>query len=52
MMDAINEALARLSDGEWLQVKDAEDHRRAEQRDIRDLAKELRELRRKRRSAA
>jgi hypothetical protein len=36
-------ALARLSDSEWLQVKCAEDRRRAQQRTIRDLAKRQRE---------
>jgi hypothetical protein len=48
MIDTIQNAaraLAQLSDPEWLQVKDAEDRRRAEQRTVRDLAKELRELR-------
>jgi hypothetical protein len=44
------EALAQLSDQEWLQLKRDEDHRRAEQRDVRDLAKELRELRDRKRS--
>jgi hypothetical protein len=45
MMDAIQkaaEALAQLSDAEWLQIKCAEDQRRSDQRTIRDLAKELR----------
>ena len=41
----LTQALAQLSDKEWLQVKDAEERRRADQRMIRDLAKELRELR-------
>jgi hypothetical protein len=39
------EALAQLSDAEWLRVKDAEDRRRAEQRSIRDLSQHYRELR-------
>ena len=34
--------LAQLSDSEWLQVKDAEDRRRADQHRIRDLSRELR----------
>jgi len=34
--------LAQLSDAEWLQVKDAEDRRRADQHRIRDLSRELR----------
>jgi len=48
-MDAIQkaaEALAQLSDFEWTQVKHAEDRRRAEQRNIRDLSAKLRDLRR------
>jgi len=47
-MDAIRkaiEALAELSNTEWLQVRDAEDRRRADQDTIRSLAKKLRELR-------
>jgi len=56
MMDAIEqaaEALARLSDAEWLQLKSAEDHRRAQQQIIRDLSSaRARELRRKRGDAA
>jgi hypothetical protein len=39
------QALAQLSDAEWLQVKCAEDRRRAEQRNIRSLSKRYRELR-------
>jgi len=39
------QALARLSDLEWLQVKGAEDRRRAEQHNIRSLSKRYRELR-------
>jgi hypothetical protein len=48
MMDAIQKAakaLAKLSDAEWEQVKDAEDRRRADQRNIRSLSKRYRELR-------
>jgi hypothetical protein len=47
-MDAIQKAaktLAQLSDAEWLQVKSAEDRRRADQHVIRDLARELRDRR-------
>jgi hypothetical protein len=46
MMDAIRKAakaLARLSDAEWAQVKCDEDRRRADQRVIRDLSRELRD---------
>jgi len=46
MMDAIQkaaQALAQLSDAEWEQLKSDEDRRRADQRTIRDLAKELRD---------
>jgi len=48
MMDAIQkaaEALAQLSDAEWTQLKCAEDRRRADQRTIRDLSRELRNRR-------
>jgi hypothetical protein len=47
MMDAkqLTLALAGLSDAEWARFKDVEDRRRGDQRAIRDLAKELRELR-------
>jgi hypothetical protein len=48
MMDAIQKAakaLAELSDVEWTQVKCDEERRRSEQRSIRDLSRELRELR-------
>jgi hypothetical protein len=38
-------ALAKLSDTEWVQVKCAEERRRAQQRVIRDLSKRHRELR-------
>jgi hypothetical protein len=38
-------ALAQLSDSEWLRVKCDENRRRADRHTIRDLAKELRELR-------
>ena len=38
-------ALARLSDTEWVHVKCAEERRRAQQRIIRDLSKQYRELR-------
>jgi len=50
MMDAkqLTQALAQLSDRDWAQVKRDEDRRRAEQRNIRDLGKELRELRKRR----
>jgi len=37
------QALAQLSDAEWLQVKCDEDRRRAEQHTIRDLARKLRD---------
>ena len=46
MMDAIEkaaQALAQLSDAEWLRVKRDEDRRRADQRVIRDLSRELRD---------
>jgi hypothetical protein len=46
MTDAIREAtksLAELSDAEWAQVKCNEDRRRAQQRAIRDLSRELRD---------
>jgi hypothetical protein len=36
-------ALAQLSDREWTQVKHAEDRRRADQRIIQDLSRELRD---------
>jgi hypothetical protein len=48
MMDAIQkaaQALAQLSDAEWLRVKRDEDRRRADQHTIRDLSKRHRELR-------
>ena len=41
----LTQALAQLSDAEWLQLKYAEDRRRAEQRSIRDLSQHYRELR-------
>ena len=52
MMDAkqLTQALSPLSDAEWLQLKRVEDRRRAGQRTIRRLAKELRELRDRKRS--
>jgi len=57
MMDArqclrrkLTQALAQLSDAEWLQVRRDEDRRRAEQRTIRDLSKLHRELRDRKRS--
>jgi hypothetical protein len=37
------QALAQLSDAEWLRVKRDEDRRRADQRVIRDLSRELRD---------
>ena len=46
MMDAIQKAakaLVQLFNVEWAQVKCDEERRRAEQRIIRDLAKELRD---------
>jgi hypothetical protein len=48
IMDAAQKAatvLAKLSDAEWLQVKCDEDRRRSQQREIRDLSRELRSLR-------
>jgi len=45
MADAIQktaQALRRLSDAEWVQVKDVEDRRRYDQQTIRDLSRELR----------
>jgi len=48
MMDAIQKAakaLAQLSDAEWMQVKRAENLRRVDQRIIRDLSQQHRELR-------
>jgi hypothetical protein len=38
-------ALVQLSDAEWARVKCAEERRRAQQRIIRDLSRELRETR-------
>src|SRR5262249_52702517 len=46
MMGAIQkavDALAQLSDAEWLELKHAEDRRRSDQRTIRDLSRELRD---------
>ena len=46
MMDAIQkatEALATLSDAEWLELKSAEDRRRSEQHTICDLSHKLRD---------
>ena len=46
MMDAIEkaaQALAQLSDAEWMRVKCDEDRRRSDQRTIRDLSRELRD---------
>jgi len=40
---AAAQALAQLSDAEWLQVKCDEDRRRADQRTIRGLSRELRD---------
>ena len=37
------QAFAELSDAEWIQVKRDEDSRRADQRAIRDLSRELRD---------
>jgi hypothetical protein len=48
MMGAIQkaaEALAKLSDAEWMRLKCDEDRRRAQQLAIRDLSKQYRELR-------
>jgi len=48
IMNAIEkatQALAQLSDREWVQVKHDEERRRAQQQIIRDLAKRRRELR-------
>jgi len=44
LLGAVQRGLAQLSDAEWMQVKSAEDRRRAEQHSIRDLAKRYREL--------
>jgi hypothetical protein len=46
MMGAIREAtkaLRQLSDADWERVKHAEDQRRAQQRTVRDLSRELRD---------
>jgi len=37
------QALAQLSDAEWMQLKSAEERRRADQHTIRDLSRELRD---------
>jgi hypothetical protein len=39
----IKQELAQLSDSEWLELKRAEDRRRADQHIIRDLAREHRD---------
>jgi len=42
---AAGQALAQLSDAEWMQVKSDEERRRADQCIIRDLSSRYRELR-------
>jgi len=37
------QSLSQLSDAEWMQLKSAEERRRADQRIIRDLSREFRD---------